>query len=369
MFIRWVLLIILVINLFGCGGKDSAKSLGNSSSNQLRELGFKNLGNTCYANSALKLLSACPDLLELLDPKRDISASDYYPGLLNQKNQIKNSLYKLFNKYQSHNRPMKESHSEFYETELNDLFDQLDQFLELAKDGSGPKKGERGFIRGQTWDAEDFLQRALLILNFNQTFKKSSRSISNDPDNPIEILTHDDPILNLPIAQASSKDSLSLSDLFRTNFERVEEVNPSRGITATFHNKMLVYEGDQIPSYFFLRTEHLESERSKATSSIDFSLPVTVPVSSVRRGEEERVWDSPVKLESVTYYPTGFIIYTGNHFYTYLLNQKSGSWFKHDDQKVTVFQTDQEKGKFKNDINSNTYIILYSIERESPAAG
>lgn len=394
-------------------------------------LGFENLVNTCFANATFKLLLANPEFLDLINSTNNSSATtdvstesdkkkknkrkkgkksggiiirlfrgNNIRGLIGEKKtadtivtedelrkKVVTSLNDLFIQYKSLERPeidhpLSENKAEHYITELNSFYDQFDSYLSV-------KYGQRedpyflnvqnGFIRDNQQDATEFLNEILDVSGFVPVFHQSFRAESADGLRKNDSNSTPLSRFDLPISDSNIN---SLSEAF-DNFVKEETLRPTESAKAKDggenltqnKSRMFVNNLEQIPTYFFaslIRYESKTGQIKKVEKYIDSQSSIRMRIFEKYSSDEGSEWHEDANSITVEYEPIGFVVHSGRsplhgHYYSYIYDDHSKSWFIHDDSNVVKFDQPNEIKEVWDDINSNGYIVLYREKKRVPA--
>lgn len=389
-------------------------------------LGFSNLGNTCFANAVFKLLSANPEFLEFLNSTNNapapVTVSEKASGKKKKKKKrnkkkgknkkrknrnyrerqqdtsaredqsesddqtekaIKENLNNLLSRFKFFerseiDRPQSENKTRFYEKELTSFFNDFNSYLkkEYGEEGGLPyfKYKENGFIPGSQQDPTEFLEEILTtVLEFNkqQPFYLSTRPESADGIRKNSATSHIFFPVNLQISDSKVN---SLSEAF-DKFVEEETLSPENGVEpeqggeklTQLKRKIAVLNFDQIPSYFFATMTRFNNNLEKDGKYIDSKTPIRLHI--YQQGSE---WEDNAKSIAIDYEPIGFVVHSGDsphrgHYYSYIYDDHSKSWFEHNDSTVTKIDHPTDVEKAWNDIGENGYIVLYREKQRAPA--
>lgn len=346
---------------------------------QLMQLGFVNLGNTCFANSVHKLLFQHPHFLEFLATRSPASKSRKFHD---ERDQLKSSFHKLFqemNRVATFEKNENQSHlpsSKFFITELSTVFNHFDRYLRASNfDGDHhfsmadlKNPHTKRYLRKHQLDADEYLTRTLDILDYDEyfpTFQEQSSLIFKDGfTRPTEVSA---PVgsLSLPIGE---KSVISIQTAINKYFgeNEVEDVIRGPGIPKEDALTKLSLTADlsNLPKQIMLKLKRFEmiyrsGEIRKIRKNIDLDSEITLEVTEASSPSDPK--SLPVTLK---YKIAGVIVHHGEtpssgHYITYLKEGSTGTWYLHDDTRVTAIG-DAGLKQAVEDMESNGYIFLYT---------
>lgn len=357
-----------------------------SSNHEYTNLGFRNFGNTCFVNSVFKLFSANPEFLNFLNSNHNTSTNANGP-----EDSIKKSLISLFGRYKSIekteiNTPQIENKTQYYKNELKSFYKHFNSYLgeTYGKVNNEPyfKTEVNGSVPGNQQDAYEFFTEIVEnILGFNGGFYRSTRPESADGLRKNKAKTEIFFPINLPISEPNIH---SLAEAFdhtmkEETLEPEYAVEPDQGgeRLTQLKSKISVLNLNQIPSYFFTTVLRFDNRSQKIHKHIDSKSPIrmrifqTIEDTKENEGKDKPEWQKDARSIIVEYEPIGFVIHSGEkpfegHYYSYIYDDHSKSWFKHSDSEVTRINHPAEIEKVWNDINKNGYIVLYKKKEGVP---
>ena len=348
-------------------GDDHPQTIGNFS----RALGFKNLGNTCYANAALKFFLAHPHSSALLDP-----LFHRLPG----PTELQASLNALNTQYQHHEQSIKGDSTwgppnDFSQNLLHSFvsYDQTNHthFFDPVSGAS------------QQQDAEEFLSNLLKSLQFDRFNQKmemllESKTVLQLENGCTRFQFSDEPelihTLSAPVYWYTDQDQKKQIHLTSEAVRRYFSPTPLDPDFKVEGQKMKgtqqqILVSKKAPEAVIIqlkrkvwvgRTLERAGYFEKASHAIKISKKIDLPL---YLNPIEAVDDlKKFKPTQVKYRPMAVVVQwgtsSGGHYGAYIYDTDLKSWFLHNDNSVEILKGTQLKNAFE-DMAKNSYFLLY----------
>lgn len=274
--------------------------------------GFKNLGNTCYANSAFKALLSIPNITDLI--QQSINQSP--PGELKFQS-FKQEILRLFTLAKGKN-------PEGIETQLDRVFKAYQRI-----------PGRERFNPNIQQDSAEFLADLTQILGGTRVFGgiQVQRKIQYENNQVEWEASKTSPTLRVDPGQSKVSDIWAKSMATQTqNFWSAGKIHPNTKVSHAY-----VYDPGQVPDNLMIKIERSDHHRVQHHRRIQIDPVLNFPVLK----KETQNLEKP-EFDSVPYRPQTVIVHHGDlqsgHYYAYIYDDQRKTWFKHNDAVVTELQ-------------------------------
>lgn len=300
-----------------------------------RVQGFANLGNTCYANSALKFLMFSIGIPQLNEHLQGVIDRSYDEGKKLCAEKFMNVINaSIVNNPNSGNRFV----DDYVEKELTEFFEELQKQPAFGNmDGSG----EVGFkIVGEQQDARDFLARVTDLFKLNGKDFSPINLESKWTHNGLERNASDNPAPAYYKIVTVNDSSTSLQEIIDKSYAAEHGVtvrwnsDDVENVQATKIHQWVVDEIGKLDRFNLnieaVQDGPVDSPAKKLNlQSIDFNSKVKMPVLDKSTNQ---TW-------MVSFEPREVVIHDGSvnggHYYMYSKREQPAlGWAKHDDRQV-----------------------------------
>jgi Ubiquitin carboxyl-terminal hydrolase len=341
------------------------------------ELGFPNLGNTCFANSVHKLLSAHPGILPLLDPTSRFRSGYLYEKEALEKEALKDQFHELFSKlrdarFRKKGTIYSRSQTDF-RAHLIQLFDRYQSYLAVTNPKGFPSfDGNRRLTQDQM-DASEYLLKTLDALDYSifnprrvpkdrAPFKVFSQITLDSGESHSMLRQPDDSHFSLNIYD---QEISSVADAFSLFFREHLEVGMQSATKKTY----LAAYPRRVPTHFFVTLGRFAFSAETMTP-----IKVTRPIDISER-VNLKIYTAPgmqsLSPQKKAYYPKAVIVHLGQsandgHYRAYLRSSPFAPWILHDDQNVFQITSDRLPNAIE-EMRTNGYVLLYAEAEPSGA--
>jgi len=312
--------------------------------------GFRNLGNTCYANSANHAIHALPAATAFTSQQLTQQAGESSSAFDSRK-QLQTAFHQLLSAADK-NRQELCTHGFDASKKDTATFEKL-----LSTCHRSIKPGTAGATLGIQEDAAEYLELLLNEFEYNKFYNFPSQKIRYELSNKnIIIGQSSDPITLVPVPFTPKND---LQDSINHYFDwSVADISITTKIpNANRFQKFLVAANEAIPSHIIIQLGRFDYTKGKINT------PLTIPDSI-----DIPFYDESYKLLVIKkFYLKTFVSHSGSmgggHYTAYMKDSAlTPNWIEFDDSYVHVL-TNQEQAAVQAIINQG-YLYLY-VEHEA----
>jgi hypothetical protein len=331
-----------VLDILDINKKESPKSnLSDLSTKLTRQLGFANLGNTCFANAAHKLITRFINLDAFLKSEVPFISRDLQEdvqGMMKLYHEKKDAAIQLDSSLAT---PLVAYQ---YDAESRSIFNHLSQFSSAS--GSPLDFILGGKIGVHPLDSGDYLSELLNALGYIQFYGGVDTMTSEGVTSSTQL---SQAMLKIPFyeSKVTSAHELIQSFLKENKIELLETQGTYQKQSDASRRQILLQMQRRLPSGSVKNLTPIEIEDVQ----LNFYQKPTEPTDLLKG-----------KLVSLR--PTAIICHRGNtyddgHYIAYTYEESLDSWLLHDDLRVTVV-SEHDVRTMQLDWNMNASIVLYT---------